>query len=63
MKTIVGDITLTSADGYEFDAFVIGWRVWRWVRWWRSKERGWVTVTGSDGSEQKIRMVRKKGTP
>jgi hypothetical protein len=63
VKTIVGDITLTSAAGYEFGAFVIGWRVWRWVRWWMSKERGWVTVTRVDGSEQRIRFVRAKGTP
>jgi hypothetical protein len=61
MKATIGDITLTSANGYEFDAFVIGWCFWRWFRWWMSEERGWVTVTAADGGERKILVVRTKG--
>ena len=58
MKLDLDGVTLSSANGHNFRAFVIGWRLWRWLTWWRSKERGWVTVTDADGRSFVIRTVR-----
>jgi hypothetical protein len=60
MSRVVLDngITLTSADGHEFRALVIGWRLWRWWTWFRAKSRGIVTVTHAGGREEKVRVIQ-----